>query len=898
MPDFLSKLFDTSDFPPRWHCGNWTLGHGWLHILSDLGVWSAYLAIPCVLGYFILRRRDLPFRRVFGLFVAFILACGSTHLMEAIIFWWPAYRLAGVIKLFTAIVSWGTVLAMIPIVPLALAMRSPEELEREVKERRDAEEKLQRSYAELEERVSERTEALAAANQTLQAEVLDRIRAEEELRRVQAGLEETVATRTSDLARANDFLNALLESIQDGIAACDANGILTLFNRAATVFHGLPPEPIPADQWSSRYDLYRADGQTPLPTEEIPLYRALNGERLHNVEMVIAPKNGTPRTMLASGQAFHDDRGEKLGAVVSMHDITDRKQADAALRKAHEELERRVAERTAELQEANEALRLADRRKEELLASLRDGEERFRTMAESIPQLAWMARPDGHIYWYNKRWYEYTGTYPEAMEGWGWQSVHDPAVLPAVLERWKASLVNGEPFDMVFPLRGADGVFRPFLTRVMPVRDADGNVAHWFGTNTDISDRLRIEEELRAARDEAEAASQAKTQFLAVLSHELRTPLNPILLAASAMLERPADPAELHSTFEMIKQNVSLQARLIDDLLDVMRIVRGKMPLQWGIADCHALIDHAVGVCRGEFQERHIKVETHLSAAQSRVNADAARLQQVFWNLLKNAVKFSPEGAAVTIRTRNGLDPLDGSELIVVEIADNGIGIEPQILPRVFDPFQQGETTITRKFGGLGLGLAISKGIVDAHGGKIVAESLGAGLGTTFRIEMKTLPEDPGPLIVGASGRKTVRSAEGQPPLRILVVEDEPVTLRLMTKLLGGLGHTVSGADSVASALRIFQTGEFDLIVSDIGLPDGTGLDLMRQIVALRGRIPAVALTGYGMEDDILRSREAGFASHMTKPINFTKLNIMIRRITASNGFEAAETAGSVQTSD
>ena len=701
MFDFLSKLVDTSDFPRRWDCGVWTPGHGWLHILSDLGVWSAYLAIPCVLGYFVLRRRDLPFRLVFLLFGAFILACGSTHLMEAILFWWPAYRLAGVIKLLTAIVSWATVLALVPAVPMALALRSPGAMERLVNQRGRAEEALQRS---------------------------------------------------------------------------------------------------------------------------------------------------------------------------------------------HGELERRVRERTEELANANEALRAADHRKDELLRSLRESEERFRTMAESIPQLAWMARPDGYIYWYNKRWHDYTGTTPEEMEGWGWRKVHDPVQLPSVLERWQRSIASGEPFDMVFPLLGADGHFRPFLTRVMPVRGEDGGVVHWFGTNTDIADRQRIEDELKVAKEAAEAASRAKTQFLAVLSHELRTPLNPILLATSAMLERPYAPEEVRPTMVMIRQNVNLQARLIDDLLDVMRIVQGKMPMHWEVADCHRIIDQAIAICRSEVSGHDLRLSVEATAGQHHVNADAARLQQVLWNLIKNAVKFTPEGGTITVRTRNEPGPTGSSSRIVVEVSDTGIGIDPHILHTIWDPFQQGETTITRKFGGLGLGLAICKGVVEAHGGTLEAESGGRDQGTTFRVVLKALPEHSidgvGALIAGVPEADSRLTSS----LHILVVEDEPATLRLMARLLRGLGHAVTTAETIASGFEAFEAGEFGLIVSDIGLPDGTGLDLMRRVVALRGQFPAIALTGFGMEDDIARSREAGFAAHMTKPIDFMELQAMIIQV-ATRGAEGRPAA-------
>jgi nitrogen-specific signal transduction histidine kinase/CheY-like chemotaxis protein len=389
-------------------------------------------------------------------------------------------------------------------------------------------------------------------------------------------------------------------------------------------------------------------------------------------------------------------------------------------------------------------------------------------------------------------------------------------------------------------------------------------------------ERKRAEEAMREAKREAEEANHAKTQFLAVLSHELRTPLNPILLAVTAMLERPEEPEQLQTTLQMIRQNVNLQARLIDDLLDVMRIVRGKMPLHWEVADGHRLIDQAIQICRSEILGKELRIEVDLAAGEHHVNADPARLQQVFWNLIKNAVKFTPGGGLITIRTRNEDNGHAREGRLVVELSDTGIGIEPEVLPTIFDPFQQGETTITRKYGGLGLGLAICRGIVEAHGGTLIVESEGKDRGATFRVVLKALPRS---AVEGDLAPDTgVPEPEAPPPssLRILVVEDEPATRRLMARLLSGLGHTVMTAGTIATALEV---GEYDLIVSDIGLPDGSGLDLMRRVVSRRGPVPAIALTGYGMEEDIRRSQEAGFTAHLTKPIDFAKLEAMIRQV-------------------
>lgn len=420
----------------------------------------------------------------------------------------------------------------------------------------------------------------------------------------------------------------------------------------------------------------------------------------------------------------------------------------------------------------------------------------------------------------------------------------------------------------------ADGTEFPVELAVTPI--AAGGQPSFTAYLRDITERKRHEAERERLLAEAQEANDAKTQFLAMLSHELRTPLNPILLATSAMLEEPAKPHDFRPTLEMIRQNVNLQARLIDDLLDVMRIVRGKMPLHWEVADAYDIIGQAIHICRSEVLGKSLRLEMDFNAEEHHVSADPARFQQVIWNLLKNAVKFTPDGGAITIRTRNWHG--EEGEQLIIEIVDTGIGIEPEVLPTIFDPFQQGETTITRRFGGLGLGLAICKSVVESHGGRLIAESEGQDRGTTFRIVLKTIP---GPSVIGGKSLGNMRepAPKTSVSLRILVVEDEPTTLRLMARLLTGLGHDVRTAGTVADALLGAEAGDLDLIISDIGLPDGTGLDLLRRVVARRGPIPAIALTGYGMEEDLVRSQEAGFTTHMTKPIDFTKLEAMIRRI-------------------
>jgi len=526
-------------------------------------------------------------------------------------------------------------------------------------------------------------------------------------------LEDRVAERTAELGRANEFLQALLENVQTGVVACDAAGVLTLVNGVTRSLHGLPEEPIPPDLWAARYRLYQPDGETPMAKEDVPLNRALQGERVHDAEMVIVPLGAPPRTVLTSGQAFFDDHGKKLGAVASMQDITARKQAEVALRQANDELERRVEERTEELGRAN--------------AALKDSEGKLRLLADTIPQLTWMARPDGHIFWYNRRWYEYTGTTPDQMEGWGWQSVHDQDELPKVLERWKASIDSGEPFDMVFPLKGADGQFRMFLTRISPFTNEGGQILYWFGTNTDIDETMRMESDLLKAAEELRRSNLDLEQFAYVASHDLQEPLRAVSGCAQVLnkryhgkLDGRADELVTH-----IVDGVSRMQNLINDLLSYSRL--GTQGNAFELCDCNAVLDQALANLEATVKESGAVVTYDQLPPLS---ADAGQLTQLFQNFISNAIKF--RGTAPP-RIHVGAVRLDGEWLVSVK--DGGIGIEREYFERIFVIFQRLHTR--SEYPGTGIGLAICKKIVERHGGCISVESE-PGLGSTFSF---TIPD-------------------------------------------------------------------------------------------------------------------------------------------------------------
>jgi PAS domain S-box-containing protein len=364
----------------------------------------------------------------------------------------------------------------------------------------------------------------------------------------------------------------------------------------------------------------------------------------------------------------------------------------------------------------------------------------------------------------------------------------------------------------------------------------------------------------------AEAASRAKDHFLAALSHELRTPLTPVLLRVAALARSPELSLPLRDDLRMIQRNVELEAKLIDDLLDLTRITRGKLALHFEVVDVHEVLEHVVEICREEAGSKRLEIEIAPGATEAHVWADPGRLRQVLWNLVKNAVKFTPAAGHIRIRTGN---PEPGK--VRIEVIDPGIGIEPEILPRLFNAFEQGDPTVTRSFGGLGLGLAISKALVDLHDGTLTGMSSGRGHGATFTVTLATVAPPRPEEVTAAAGDGAVRS------LRLLLVEDHEPTLEVMAALLEMAGHDVSTAQDLRSARAQAASREFDLVVSDLGLPDGTGFDLMRELRDLYG-LKGIAVSGYGMEEDLRRSKEAGFLEHLVKPVDVEKLKAALAR--------------------
>jgi signal transduction histidine kinase/CheY-like chemotaxis protein len=629
---------------------------------------------------------------------------------------------------------------------------------------------------------------------------------------------------------------------------------------------------------------------------------------------------------LASGERhFHvhveplrDADGRIAGSFGMAWDVTAQHRAEEQVLRANQELEARVAKRTDELAQANLVLmqQIAERHRAE--ADRGRAEEELRKVTRHARCMLWHAEivrdenaqrdfPGFAPLRWGLRLYDEQATrqmlsLDASLSGralrTAWRD-RIPAEDRRAMDQTSDAAILGNQPGYTQEFRCVDEADRVqwLLENVSVQPRGDGR---WYavGVVTDITARKIAEAQRdaqrdqvlaeRAARAEAEAANRMKDQFLAMLSHELRTPMAPVLMTVSQMAGDDRVPDEIRSVLRMVRRNVELEARLIDDLLDLTRISRGKLDLDLRETDVHSLLYHAWDVCRADAAAKNLRVQLTASAPRCFVRGDATRLQQVLWNLVRNAVKFTPDGGAITIRSSN-----DDRQRIVIEVIDTGIGIDPGLLPRIFKAFEQGGHDVTRNYGGLGLGLAISKALIDLHGGTLAAHSDGPGAGAAFTVTLDTVDAP----VIAVPSHPPAPASDGQPPLRILLVEDHADTRKATARLLRLLGHDVATADCVAAGLEAAESraeaanaagGEqsnplrpFDLIISDLGLPDGSGHDLMRQLKRRFGHagLRGIALSGYGMDSDLRTSTESGFDAHLVKPVPLEQLEAAVRQV-------------------
>jgi PAS domain S-box-containing protein len=562
------------------------------------------------------------------------------------------------------------------------------------------------------------------------------------------------------------------------------------------------------------------------------------------------------------------------------------------LSRMRQELERTRQEREhslMEMREANERLVIASVRADELAerseaarqraealatqlaaseATARMSEEQFRTLANTMPMLAWYADPDGQIAWFNERCYEYTGSNFEKLAGWSWESVLDPADLARVLEGWRSALGSGKPWEDTFRLRRHDGELRWFLSRAVPLRDAQGRVVRWFGSNVDVDAQKR-------ADDRARAASRAKDEFLAILGHELRNPLAPILTALELVRGNAACtfPREL----TVIERQVRHMVRLVDDLLDVSRITGGKVELALEVVELNDVVTRAIEMVSPLIEAKQHHLTVSVAASGLPVRGDPVRLSQVFSNLLTNAAKYTANHGSIEVAAAR-----DGAT-VSLRIQDSGVGISEEMLPRVFQLFSQERQTLARSGGGLGLGLAIVQSLVEMHGGTVTARSDGLGKGSEFVVALRA--HDPqlecAPRSLRADGLAADLDGASQ---NVLVVDDNADAAELVAEMLRAHGYVVSVAPDGPAALALVDRFAPDVALLDIGLPVMDGYELAQRLQARLAprRVPLIAVTGYGRADDRRRAREAGFDLHLVKPVDFRRIQDAIGQVTGT----------------
>jgi PAS domain S-box-containing protein len=511
---------------------------------------------------------------------------------------------------------------------------------------------------------------------------------------------------------------------------------------------------------------------------------------------------------------------------------------------------------------------MADRQSPE--SALRDTAEQFHILVDSVEEYAiYLLDSTGSVVTWNKGAQKIKGYTAQEIIGKNFACFYTAEDVSAdkPQRNLREAARRGSIRDQGLRIRKDGSTFEAEVV-ITALRDAKGDIRGYSKVTRDVTDQIRSRE-FEAEKIAAEKASKAKDDFLAALSHELRTPLTAALAAATYLEENaPKLPLEFVEDVRLIRRNVQLQARLIDDLLDLTRITRGKLHLDLESCDAHSIIRDAIETASSAIAAKKLKLSTKLHAKEHCIWAECIRLQQVFWNLINNAVKFTSPGGQIAIRTYN-----DENGLFHFEITDNGIGIEPDRLASLFVPFEQADAAVTRQFGGLGLGLAISKHLVDLHHGTIEAESRGRSFGATFKVTLNTLPDE-----VRQTDLRSRASRQPRKRLRILLVEDHRDTQRTLSRLPTHFGHDVLTANNKQGALELLAPGNIDVLLCDIGLPDGNGYEVVSQAKRKRP-IKAIAITGFGTEEDIRRSNEAGFDSHLVKPVDLHKLQTVLDQV-------------------
>jgi PAS domain S-box-containing protein len=599
------------------------------------------------------------------------------------------------------------------------------------------------------------------------------------------------------------YLAAIVETSSDAILSFAVNGTILTWNSGATQLFGYAAEDTVGRHVAMLFPANRVGAV------EAMLAAALRGESPPTLETLAVKKDWTPTDVAVTVSPIRNRVGGVTGVSAIVRDIGASKRAERALR---------------------------------------DGEARLATLTEAMPQLVWTADANGDVDYFNRRWYDYTGTTRAESVGRGWIETVHPDDRPVVRERWERALGRGEPTEVESRLRGADGRYQWFLSRGVPFRGSDGEVVRWFGTFTNIEGQKRAEASLRAT-------DRAKDEFLAMLGHELRNPLGAIVGAARVLQMAGGHGEAAGRAGAVITRQVEHLSRLVDDLLDVSRVTMGKAVLNLQSLDLAELVAHAMSTWRASGRLDRHRVSVDVSPVW--VDADETRIEQILSNLLGNALKYTPTGGDIAVRVRGDADGA------VLEVADTGAGIPPDLVDRMFDLFVQGDRGLDRRHGGLGVGLTLVRRLVELHGGRVTVTSDGPDRGSVFTVR---LPRITAPARVA---EPVPARAAASCPRRILIVEDNDDAREMLRMTLALAGHEVHEAPDGATGLERALAVHPDVALIDVGLPGLDGYEVARRLRAAPGGDPIVliAITGYGQVEDRRRALDAGFDAHLTKPV-------------------------------
>ncbi len=518
----------------------------------------------------------------------------------------------------------------------------------------------------------------------------------------------------------------------------------------------------------------------------------------------------------------------------------------------------------------------ARRELERINMVLSESERRFRMLADNMAQFAWTADARGEIYWFNQRWYDYTGTTLEEARGWGWTKACHPDHVEGVIKHIQYSWNTGEPWEDIFTLRGKDGKYRWFLSRALPIRDETGNVACWFGTNTDITEQREMENRITQQAEQLTNESRLKDEFLAMLSHELRNPLAPICSAVQLLrLHESASENPVHrQARDIIDRQVGNLTKLINDLLEVSRVVTGQIRLNLHTVDLNQVMRDAIETIKPQFEQHMHLLILNLDPAPVWVTADATRMEEVFINLLTNAAKYTDDGGQIEVhceRLENA-----GSDTVQVRVRDNGIGIDKELLPHIFDLFTQADRSLARSTGGLGIGLSLVRRLITLHDGtvEVFSPPQGMNVGSEFivKLPLTRIPD------LAHPAKSDSKSVSLPPGLKVLIVDDNADQVTMLTSVLQHSGHNVQSAHTGPDGVKAALQWRPDLVLLDIGLPGLDGYEVAKRLRSDPDMkaTQLVALTGYARENDISLAREAGFDAHLAKPLDFGELEKLI----------------------